>query len=87
MNHGVYSIYDSKAGAFHQPFFSVNDQTAARACAAALDDSGTQLAKFPEDFTLYKVGFFDDAKGQLVPLERLENLGLLLSMRKGVDHA
>jgi len=63
--HNVYSIYDIKALAFLQPFFSLNDRTACRAVGAVVNDAGTLLAKHPEDFVLFHVGEYEDTKGLL----------------------
>lgn len=69
MIQSVFSIFDAKAAAFMQPFFSVNEATARRAVAQALLAPDSMLGKFPEDYTLMRVGMFDDEKGQLHAVE------------------
>lgn len=56
----LFTVWDSKAKTHCNPFTSVNQQTALRDFAQAANDSGTQIAKFPTDFTLFEVGEFDD---------------------------
>lgn len=56
----VYSIYDQKAGIYNKPFYMINEQVATRSCIDLLDDPSTDLAKHPEDFTLYELGDYDD---------------------------
>ena len=53
MIHKVFSCFDEKAGAFMQPFFSVNEGTAIRALKAAAQGE-SHLATSPHDFILYQ---------------------------------
>lgn len=64
----MYAVYDMKAAAFLQPFFSMMDATAVRALSAAVNDPTTMLHKFPGDYALFQIGTFDEALGQLVGL-------------------
>lgn len=59
----VYSIFDVKAGVFNTPFFQVNDQVAKRAFSDLVNDPQSMLFKHPEDFTLWRLGEFDDQLG------------------------
>jgi len=61
----VYSIYDVSVKAFMQPFFSQSNASATRSFSMAVNDPGTVMAKHPEDFFLFHVGWFDDEKGSL----------------------
>jgi hypothetical protein len=63
MNLQIYTIKDSKAGTYAQPFYNVNHTTAIRAFNASLQDNSNPLSKFPEDFSLYHLGLWDDVKG------------------------
>jgi len=56
----MFSVYDSKARVYGNPFMSPRQETAVRDFTAAVRDSSTQLNKFPEDFTLVEIGEFDD---------------------------
>lgn len=82
MKHTVCAIWDSKANAYMQPFFTVNRQTAMRAVSHAQEDSGSMLSRFPEDYTLFVLGEFDDQRGQFEQLEKAENLGRLTIFRR-----
>lgn len=59
----MYSCLDHKAGVFMTPYFAVNDATGVRAFGMALEDKGTPCGHFPEDFSLYRLGYFDDGDG------------------------
>lgn len=76
MNKSAYAVFDSKAKFFTAPFFCVNDMVALRLFAGAVGDPATDLHKFPSDYTLFRVGMWDDEKGAITPLSPLENLGI-----------
>lgn len=59
----LYSIYDKKAKAYARPFFMQNDATATRAVLSSLE--GTDLGMFPNDYTLFCIGTFDDLNGHI----------------------
>lgn len=68
MKLNIYSVHDRKAAVFARPFIAPNDGMALRSFAAAKLDPSTELAKFPEDFSLYLLGSFDDETGELSPV-------------------
>lgn len=55
----IYTVFDSKAEAYIQPFFSTTKGLALRSFQEALSDSNTNISKYPEDFTLFELGEFD----------------------------
>lgn len=61
----VYSVFDSKGAIYNAPFFLVNDQTAIRAFSRLVADAATMISHAPEDFTLNRIGEFDDNTGVL----------------------
>lgn len=82
----MFAVYDSKAKCFYAPFTSQNAATAIRNFSQAVNAQGgdTQIAKHPEDFTLFKIGEFDDELGTLQRLDQLENLGLAANFKVNV---
>lgn len=78
----VFSIYDSKAKVYSQPFHSVNVATACRSMAALVNDRESQVARTPEDFTLFQVATFDDVVGVYVPLKEHHNLGIASNFKE-----
>lgn len=72
----VYSIYDSKAGVFHRPFYMHYEAEAMRACIELASDNSTTPGKYPHDFSLFHLGAFDDNKGTF-ELQIPRNLGVL----------
>lgn len=77
-----YSVYDSKAKVFSNPFTSVNHLTATRDFNRAANDPSSDISKFPEDYTLYEIGSFDDVLGILVPHENPTNLGMAIQFKE-----
>lgn len=71
MKLGVYCIRDTRS-TFLTPTVDTNDQTAMRNFANALMQSGSVLNTHTEDFALYKIGEYDQEKGQLIPISPIE---------------
>lgn len=65
----VFSLFDSKANAYIQPFFMAQKGQALRALDSIVNNPQTEVNKYPADFALYKLGEFDDVSGQLVSLK------------------
>lgn len=61
----VYVIYDSKAEFYNQPFFLINDEIALRSALDLRRDTNTEIGRHPEDFTLFKIGTYDDSTAVL----------------------
>lgn len=60
-----FSIYDHKAECFNTPFFQPAEGLASRMFMDLVHDGNSTVCKHPEDFTLYKVGTFNDNSGKL----------------------
>lgn len=76
MIHQILVIFDSKVQAFATPFFVRSQAEGIRSLVANLSDPESLLHKFPEDYSLYSLGTFDDETGileQKLPV----NLGLV----------
>lgn len=58
----VYSIFDSRSSIYAHPFYFALDTLAHRACIQLLG-SNPLITSHPQDFTLYKIGTFDDTSG------------------------
>lgn len=63
----VFAIHDAKAEAYLQPFFMANKGSAIRAITDIVTKPDHQFAKYPEDFTLFELGEYDDSNGQMLP--------------------
>lgn len=75
MRLNVYTIYDSKAEAYNQPFYSQTHGTAIRAVLSMMSDPKHPFALFTEDYTLFCIGAWDDEHGVFEIGEAKLNLG------------
>lgn len=76
----IFSVYDAKAEAYLQPFYSQNGGTAVRAMIQAAMDPEHNFNKFAPDFTLFEIGSFNDSTGELKNLEAKKSYGNALTM-------
>jgi len=72
----VFSVFDSKVGAFLTPFFSRNRATALRSFTSAVQDTSTDFYRYAGDYTLFEIGEWDAEKGVFSQHEAKVNLGL-----------
>lgn len=66
-----YCAFDSKAGAFMRAFLMASDGEAMRAFSDLVNDHATLCGMHPDDFTLYKIGSYDDSSGAIVPCKHI----------------
>lgn len=78
MQLSIYSIFDSAASAFSTPFFMQNDGLALRAFMDNVNrkDEESALTKHPDQFTLFRLGKFEDKTGKFEPEESPKSMGL-----------
>lgn len=72
----IFSVYDSKAEAFNTPMFVPSKGQAIRAFSDQVNETGSELNKHPEDYTLFCIGEFDSDTGTITPLSTPSSLGL-----------
>lgn len=63
MKLAIFSVYDVKVGAFMQPFFSPTTGAALRSLTDAVNDPKHEFSKHVEDYTLFRLGEWDDTSG------------------------
>ena len=56
----AYVIFDAKARIYNKPFYFVNSQVALRSATDLLSDTSTDIYRNPEDFSLWKIGEYND---------------------------
>lgn len=78
MIYGMFSIYDCKAEAFLPPFILPKTSMAQRAFADCANSETHQFGTNPEDYTLFKLGNFDDETAKFDALRTPESLGIAL---------
>lgn len=65
MRMNIYSIFDSATGAYMRPWFVQSDEAAIRAFGDIACDNDHEVGRHPKDYTLYRVGYWDDNKGKI----------------------
>lgn len=78
----IFAVFDSKARSFGQPFFCLNEGVAIRAWTESVRDPQTQFNKYPEDFSLFKLGYFNDQDAAFELLTAPLNLGLAATFKE-----
>jgi len=66
MIHYVFTVYDQKAHAYLPPFVLHHKDMATRIFSDCVNSNDHQFGRHPADYTLYCIGEYDDASGQLI---------------------
>ena len=69
MKYGLYSIVDKKANFASKPFTAQNDEVAIRTISNSMKDPKSQDTEYvinPDDFHLIRIGYFEDATGDVI---------------------
>lgn len=77
MTTNIFSVYDTKAQAFIQPFFAPLPAVAIRMIRRAADDEASDFHRFSGDYTLFHLGSFDTDNAQFDLFDTPNNLGVL----------
>jgi len=59
----MFSIYDEATQNFNTPFFMLTKTEAIRAFKKLVNEEGTNICEFPNDFRLYLIGKWDNISG------------------------
>jgi len=77
----VYAIYDIKSKFYSRPYYCINDGVAVRSFSQLANDPASELCRHPTDFTLFRLGTYNDELGSFHNEEPPENLGLAASFK------
>ena len=61
----LFSFYDDAVKAFTPPFAARSEQEAIRNFQSVLRDDRHPMAQFPQHYSLFVIGMFDDANAQV----------------------
>lgn len=78
----VFTIYDTAAEAYNQPFFAQAKGQALRMFTQSANDPQSNISSYPSDFTLFHMGSFDDATGKFDLLSTPVGLGKAIEFKK-----
>lgn len=76
MKQHVFTVYDIKADAYLPPFIEMTVDLAKRRMQMCVADGTHLFAQFPDDFTLYELGIWDDNKGEVTMHKAMVSHGL-----------
>jgi len=62
----LYSIYDTASGVYQKPTFARSDGEIMREFQNICNDHKHPCGEHPEDYSLFRLGIFDDLNGLLV---------------------
>lgn len=80
----MFTVFDSKAGAYLPPFYNNSNGSAMRNFSDTVNEPGSLLYKHPEDFTLFHIGSFNDADG-ICTLVTHSSLGKAIDFKFGPE--
>ncbi len=80
----IFSIYDTKADSYLQPFFTNNKATAIRTFSDLANQSDHQFCRHAGDYVLFQIGTYDDSRGLVTALTANINLGSALEFQQSV---
>lgn len=86
MIHQIFTFHDSKAQAYLPPFFLHQDGMALRTFSDLVAEKEHPFARHPEDYTLFKIGEFDDSTGKITvitPISLANGVELLKPVEPG----
>ena len=70
INDYIFSIFDNVAHTFEPPFTERNKGTAIRRIQDLIqNNANSPYAKFPDNFALYHIGYFDSQDGSILDIE------------------
>lgn len=76
----VFTVRDDKAEAFMNPFFMPNQALAVRSIQQCMADPEHTFARFPEDFSLYILGEYDEQSGKFTLLDAPQHMANLVTL-------
>lgn len=88
----MFAVFDQAAGLYLQPFFAQTVEVALRRFRQTVNavHEDNPIANFPEDYTLFHIGEFDQETGLPTPLPTPHSLGVAITFvdapLNGVTH-
>lgn len=85
MKLNIYSVYDVATQAYKTPWFSQADGEAMRGFKDVCSDAEHPMGQHPEDYTLFRMGTFNDNTGKIegeVPEKLLTGLQVVAANRQ-----
>jgi len=81
----IFTVYDSKAEAYLQPFFLKTKALALREITDAANNPEHQFGKYPEDYVLFHLGQYDEDKGMFTQDEAPQSMGVVIEFKSQLE--
>lgn len=78
----VYTAFDAKAEVWLEPWVHLHRANAMRQLEDLVNDPKTLFFKYPNDFTFFEIGEWDQIKGEIRPYPNKFSLGLALEFKR-----
>lgn len=78
MDTEIFTVFDSAAARFLEPFFAPTIEVALRMFREVVNKEGHDFNRFPEDYTLFHIGAFSAQDGQIIA-QSPRSLGVALT--------
>ncbi len=70
MKLNIYAIYDTAAAVYQRPFTSQSDGEVTRTFSDIACDAEHPIGQHPEDYSLHRIGSFNDQDGKIIAEDR-----------------
>lgn len=77
----IYTVYDAVAESYLDPFFMLSDGQAIRALGDILLNPEHPFSQHPADYTLFRIGEYDNLRGRVVDMPTHVALGNLIEFK------
>lgn len=79
MREEIFTVFDTAAKRFLQPFFADTVEVACRMFRELVNKEGHQFNKYPEDYVLFHLGTYDGENGSLNSFPEPHSLGVAIT--------
>lgn len=78
----LFSVFDSAAARFTEPWPAQTVELALRRFRHTVNKEGNDISMFPEDYTLFHVGEFDQETGRVTAFAAPHSLGVAITFKE-----
>jgi len=78
----IYSVYDTKVGAYLQPFFCPAKGAAIRSFSDIANEKDSQIGRHPGDYVLFELGSWDDSNASVAMHDAPVSMGVAIEFVK-----
>jgi len=80
----VLAVFDVQVAAYQRPFFAPALGAGVRAVTDEVNRQGSEMNAHPKDYSLYKLGEFDDVTGRFFPEDQPALIVTALALKEQV---